>query len=498
MQLSTFFGHWSIRENPFNAEEARDDPVFARLAEGATAHPDFDKVLGEPGRPRPAVVFGEKGSGKTALRLMIERHIAQHNANADDGKAWVVRYDDINPILDRLARRRTHGSHDRALAYICLADHFDAILAEVVTDLVSHILNSPASDDGPIRKARRLPRQRRIELATLALLYDQPDSHDRAGRWERLRKSLGLRAFVGGAAMPWLGTVAALLAGGLYLGMRIGDIDDLFLTVVAGALAAASVLLLAGGAWRWLSTWRLARRLQRELRVIEHQPDQLRRAIGQMPQGDLAAQPLPQRDDLDARYQLMQRLIETLRAFGYRSLLVLVDRVDEPEAIAGDPGRMKALIWPMLDNKFLQQDGLGVKLLLPMELRHLIRKEEGDFFQRARLDKQHMVDRLSWSGALLYDLCSRRLNACRPDDAEPIALADLFEEQVDRQLLIDALDQMRQPRDAFKFLYHVIQEHCGNVTDEVPAYHVPRLTLETVRRDQSRRLQEFERGISPG
>ena len=82
----------------------------------------------------------------------------------------------------------------------------------------------------------------------------------------------------------------------------------------------------------------------------------------------------------------------------------------------------------MFDNKFLQQDRVGLKLLLPIELRHMLRRETGDFFQEARLDKQHMVDRLSWSGATLYDLCSSRLRACsQREEQDPIALTGLLQ-----------------------------------------------------------------------
>ena len=43
------------------------------------------------------------------------------------------------------------------------------------------------------------------------------------------------------------------------------------------------------------------------------------------------------------------------------TMLVLVDRVDEPTLINGEPERMRALVWPLLNNKFLQQDRVGVK-----------------------------------------------------------------------------------------------------------------------------------------
>src|SRR5690606_17161527 len=121
----------------------------------------------------------------------------------------------------------------------------------------------------------------------------------------------------------------------------------------------------------------------------------------------------------------------------------------------------------------------------------------------ARMDKQNMIDRLTWSGTTLYDLCTARLRACRSapaDDGEaspPIALTDLFESDVSREMLIDALDQMHQPRDAFKFLYQVIQEHCLLVPEDQADYKIARLTLETVRKQQSQRVQELYRGLTP-
>ena len=66
-----------------------------------------------------------------------------------------------------------------------------------------------------------------------------------------------------------------------------------------------------------------------------------------------------------------------------------------------------------------------------------------------------------------------------------------------RDMIVDALDQMHQPRDAFKFLYSVIQEHCRMVPEDQPKFTVPRLTLDGVRRQQSQRVQEFYRGLTP-
>jgi hypothetical protein len=158
---------------------------------------------------------------------------------------------------------------------------------------------------------------------------------------------------------------------------------------------------------------------------------------------------------------------------------------------------MRAILWPLLNNKFLQMDGVGVKMLLPIELRHALYRESSAFFQEARLDKQNLVDRLSWTGAMLYDLCDARLKACLEPGAKPITLVDLFAEDVTERDLVDALDQMHQPRDAFKFLYQCLSEHCSNVTAQQQAWRVPRLVLEGVRKRQSERVQQLYRGISP-
>ncbi len=67
---------------------------------------------------------------------------------------------------------------------------------------------------------------------------------------------------------------------------------------------------------------------------------------------------------------------------GFEGILVVVDRVDEPYLINGSASLMQALIWPMLDNKFLKHHGLGLKLLLPIELERAIDRQERDFHER--------------------------------------------------------------------------------------------------------------------
>jgi hypothetical protein len=232
-----------------------------------------------------------------------------------------------------------------------------------------------------------------------------------------------------------------------------------------------------------------------------HQSD-LEAMLARIPVLDRESQPFPGRrrglaSRSESRYDWTRRLLDVIDGLGYYAMIVLIDRIDEPTLVSGDAEKMKWIIWPMLDNKFLQQERIGFKLMLPLELRHLVHRESSVFFQEARLDKQNMIDRLVWSGQMLYDLCCARLRACCSDADGLITLTNLFEESVTREMLIDALDRMSQPRDAFKFLYATIQEHCRNTPQDQPRYRIARLTLDSVCRMQADRVKDLHRGLTP-
>lgn len=100
---------------------------------------------------------------------------------------------------------------------------------------------------------------------------------------------------------------------------------------------------------------------------------------------------------------------------------------------------------------------------------------------------------------MLYDLCDARLQACRPvpPDAPPVKLIDLFAEDVAVGDLVDALEQMQQPRDAFKLMYQCFTEHCSNVTEDQGQWRVPKHVLENVRKAQAERVKLLYRGVRP-
>lgn len=519
MNANKFLARAGISENPFNAEEARHDPVFDRLATIDSAHPDFAKIVGQAGKPSTAIVFGEKGSGKTAIRLMISREVNGHNERYADRRLLLLGYDDLNPFLDRLRERLKQRSRDgrepsdeqidEALKQIRLEDHQDAILELAVTRLVDGMLRvgsagRPASErvdltPEQVRGIRKSTPTNRLEAAVLAALYDHPEHGSGLERWPKVLKVLGLSRIAWGWLQGWSAAMLGVIAVGLLLALQFEAAAPIWLTLGATAAVVGAIWLGVLWALRWWKIRRLARAIKRESPMSGRSEAMLEAMLHRLPVAELAEQPWPVRHAKDARFQLTRRLLEWLGQLGYSGLVVLMDRVDEPTLVQGLPRRMRAVVWPLLDNKFLQQEGVGFKLLLPIELRHELRREDRDFFQKARLDKQHLVERLEWSGATLYDLCNARLRACAEQgaDREKIGLRSLFAEEVTMDVLVGALDQMKQPRDAFKFIYAVIQEHCRNLPEESGMVLIPRSTLETVLRRQAQRLIELGRGEGP-
>ncbi|MDP1663189.1 MAG: hypothetical protein Q8L55_14830, partial [Phycisphaerales bacterium] len=66
--------------------------------------------------------------------------------------------------------------------------------------------------------------------------------------------------------------------------------------------------------------------------------------------------------------------------------------------------------------------------------------------------------------------------------------------------LIDALEHVRQPRDAFKFVYQCIFDHCTNTAEDPAnplAYRIPKHVLDTAKRAQVERLRQLAMGVRP-
>src|SRR4029077_7167733 len=100
MKIDQFLRHHGITGNPFSEEDAQTDTVFKRRCLATIHHPAWDKFFGSPADPSTALVFGEKGSGKTALRLQAAAELEKYNQGHPGERVFVISYDDFNPYLD--------------------------------------------------------------------------------------------------------------------------------------------------------------------------------------------------------------------------------------------------------------------------------------------------------------------------------------------------------------------------------------------------------------
>jgi len=498
MRVEQLLEHHGIAVNPFAEEDAQSDPVFKDRCRDATHHPVWDKVYGNPAEPSTSIVFGEKGAGKTAMRMQMTGRIGAYNAQPSNGRLFVIQYDDFNPFLDHFADRlsvRKQRDPARVLAEWKLWDHMDAILSLGVTSLVDRLLEvpqpaGPAANQVSQNRARPLDRQQKRDLLLLAACYDNSLAESSLARWIRLRRKLGFRSWFNGWEL-WLGwvTTVAVVAAVVYQREW-----SWLATVWPYVVVAAGWLPWLARCWKW---YFVARRIAKNVRVLKPATGLLRRMLMRLPPRELDGQPLPDNQRTDDRYELLAKFQGVLKSLGSDGVVVLVDRVDEPHLITGSVERMRALVWPMLDNKFLKQPNFGLKMLLPSELVAYIEKEDRDFYQRARLDKQNMIPSLEWSGESLYDLANARVKSCGTNGSQP-KLRDLLDDSITDGRLLEAFRTLRVPRHLFKFLYRLLVAHCHAHTDDNPSWKVApetfEATLAVYRRDQD----AADRGLQVG
>lgn len=495
MKIQQFLDHHGIVTNPFADEDAQTDLVFKGACIRSTFHPSWDKIYGDPSEPATAVVFGEKGSGKTAIRLQIVRHLADHNADHPEHQAFAVQYDDFNAFLDRF-RDRFSGRRrraDRVLEQWRLWDHIDGILSLAVTQLVDRILEvkqarHPAARDESLPIDRLDAAQVRDTLL-LAACYDQSTAENRAQRWRRLQRKLRFRTWPAQWSLA-VGILTTVIVIAIFAWFAPGQ----FLSWQPYPLIAAGW---APSAWRIAKSYWRAWQIARNTRVLNHSTGLLRKVLSRFPGGQIVDQPMPSFQRTDDRFELLTKLQGILRSMRFDGVLVLVDRVDEPYLINGSTDLMRALVWPMLDNKFLKHPGLGLKMLLPIELERLLDREDRDFHQRARLDKQNLIRTLGWTGQSLYDMANARIAACAEEN-RTIKITDLFDEQVDQRRLMDAFATLRVPRHLFKFIYRLFTAHCNAHTEEQPVWRITSGEFESVLALYQRDQDAFDRGVGAG
>ncbi len=506
MKIQQFLEHYGVRINPFSQEDAQSDHIFQHHCAETIHHTAWDKILGDCRNPSTSIVFGEKGAGKTALRLQLIKSLQDHNAKFPNERAFVISYDDLNPFLDAF-RDRLRGrkkNPDQALRQWRLWDHIDALLTLSTRRLCNVIADKHAKDpDFQLEQVKQLPRQRKRDLLMLAAFYDQSSDQSHLQRWHTIRKQIGY-----GTPLVqwrcWLGTLITVCVLAFALrkitsepSAALAELKSWWIWVV---IAAGWIPFLQ----RWAVLWWKARQVAKQIRILDHGTSSLRKILAGFPAKEIDDQPMPSRDRSDDRYELLSKLQRILKPLGFESIIVLVDRVDEPHLINGSAERMRDFLWSMFDNKFLKHPGIGFKMLLPRDVVFFLSREEKEFYERSRLDKQNLIKSLEWTGESLFDMATNRIRACLAENASgavsasQITISDFFSEDISREELIQKFSKLRVPRHLFRFLYRLLTEHCNRTTEDLPSWKINRVVLETVADAYFRELEALDRGLGTG
>ena len=280
MKTEQFLQHHGIKGNPFSEEDAQTDTVFKRQCLSTIHHPAWNKFFGSPADPSTALVFGEKGSGKTALRLQATAEIEDFNQANPSERVFVISYDDFNPYLDHYRAAIRASDPGEVLRRWQLQDHMDAILSLGVTQLIDMLTTEKVD-------LSVLSLDQRRDLLLLAALYDASTGEPIERRWSRLRRRSGFRPLWSRRDLQiGFGTtlvVIALIAAFPFLrGWSV--LPWLLVPVLAGWIYWG---------WRLLRAEWYARDIRKGLKVLSRDSSALRWELLWFKPSELGGQPLP-------------------------------------------------------------------------------------------------------------------------------------------------------------------------------------------------------------
>ena len=488
------------RQDPFNCEDADKDLILTRM-DASAVHSGFDRLFGDPASPSPGIVFGEKGSGKSGLRLTMRRRLEAYNEAHPDDRVFWNEYNDFDGFLEQF-RRSIRASGEpadvakRVLGAWSSADHLDAMLCLGVTRLVDEVVDER-------RRPEKLTRKQKADLLLLTALYYHSSRHTTVEALARLRSTIGFRSPRRGLLLIWR-LLLTVLAAGIALWPHFGEQLgypapwEPMLWYGIGGFVALSVWLQAFASR--MGVQHSVRRTVRSIRVVSRDGKQLAQILNGLPPGLRREFALPRVADEATRFDFMMRFQALLSAYGYRSWYVLFDRVDEPSALNADGDGSRRFVERILDHKLLQLPGLGLKLFLPIELDEIYRNATPDQLKRMRLDKSNLVSTLDWTGQELYEIANHRLKACLKDEARIRDLDDFFADDFDRTYLRTTLENLGTPRYALGFLASLFQEYArnldGELPDDAPEWRIGRMHFDIVRSNWLERATLLRRKLN--
>lgn len=358
MTANAFLAQFGFTEDPFEHIDAEQEP---QLDTYFVPPPYFANVMGDPERPRSHVVLAPRGGGKTAQRRMVEV------GSADAGDFFCVSYDGFDQPVGFSASDATLGYH---LNQIC----------------------------------------RRLVLAVLVQLDEQPEQAERLSEHQRQLLKFQIQRFLGSLTEVELATAVGSLK-------NFGDRAREFVLKYSGPL---QVLVNAVMSKLGLDKVDLPSELAEEAKRDE---------------------------SLAYDFENLLHIAQTL---GFRSTYVLVDRVDEMP-ITGDASSTFEFIWPLLaDLRTVEVPGVAFKFFLWDEISDLMTQND---FRSDRID----MDRLKWSEQELNTMLGLRVATYSGGKLQSFNQMLADDVAVDAQRLL-AYVAHGSPRDMYRIARRVVAE----------------------------------------
>jgi hypothetical protein len=404
MEIKEWLQVWQFDHNPFVIFDADRDPYLqAAMVENTSLR----SLLLHLEKPSPYVIFAIRGAGKSSMRIDTERHLGQFR-----DKVLVLRYVEFNELLSEVSKNRRlpmeYSSQKSALGRLfsrkryetlsrepkmTLDDHLDYILKLGIEELYKFVTENQKED---LLKANRELAEKFILL--LALYYAPNDLSSKVSVLRRVLDITGSRK-------------------------------------TSGFFAPNPSRFLAGEIYRYI-------------KGVPVSVEGMAKIINEIGHGLFEFHGVPR--TTENRFTLLKGYMDLVRYFGLSGVYLMVDRVDEPTSIKGDPEKMRELVMPILDDQLFQIDHLGLILFLPYELH--------DLKKYYRSDRIKTISSISWSADNMIRLIEKRMNVSRKPGSPPIRLADIFED--DGESKAQFIVRQLTPRNAFRLLSIIVEEHC--------------------------------------
>ena len=407
MEIKEWLQVWQFEHNPFVTFDADRDPF---LQVSMVENTSLRSVLLHIEKPTPYVIFAIRGAGKSAMRIDTERYLNDYR-----DQVLVISYAEFNELLAEVSRPRSlpfeYAAEKSALARfftrkkeiplprdsrINLDDHLDYILKLGIEELWKTISDTPKED--LLRDNREIAEK----FILLTALYFTPN--DLSSKVATLRRLMEISGYAKKGGF-FLKKQAKFIAGEIYKHIRGVPVS-----------------------------------LEGTVKIIQE--------IGI---GLFEFHGIPR--TTENRFTLLKSFMDLVRYFGLSGVYLLVDRVDEPTSIKGDPEKMRELVTPILDDQLFQIDHLGIILFLPYELH--------DLKKYYRSDRIKTISSIQWSPDNMIRLIEKRMNVGRKPGSPPIHLADIFEEEGESKA--NFIVRQLTPRNAFRLLSIILEEHCQTV-----------------------------------